>query len=148
MSGDEINPAAVYLAVLARAQAARAELEERIRRKLSGEVLNRRSGALADSIDVGLEEDGDGIALVASSAGVAYAAIHEFGGKTGAHEIAAVGGKALAFVAGGTQRFAKSVRHPGSAIPARPYLSTSVREVAEGLAAGLKQAALEALRKD
>ena len=47
-----------------------------------------------------------------------YAAIHQFGGKTKAHTIRAVKAKALAF--GG--KFAKSVNHPGSDIPSRPFL--------------------------
>lgn len=47
-----------------------------------------------------------------------YAAIHHFGGKTKAHVIRARRKRALAF--GGILR--KSVNHPGSVIPARPYL--------------------------
>jgi phage virion morphogenesis protein len=47
-----------------------------------------------------------------------YAAIHQFGGKTSAHTIRPKKGNALAF--GGT--VVKSVNHPGSNIPARPFL--------------------------
>lgn len=47
-----------------------------------------------------------------------YAAIHHFGGKTSAHKIVVKKKKALAF--GGIVR--KSVNHPGSTIPARPFL--------------------------
>lgn len=58
----------------------------------------------------------------ATSAGVGtnvpYAPIHQFGGKTRAHTIRARRKKALAF----NGRFAKSVNHPGSDIPARPFL--------------------------
>lgn len=49
---------------------------------------------------------------------VVYAAIQNFGGKTRAHEIRPRHKKALAF--GG--RFARKVNHPGSDIPARPFL--------------------------
>lgn len=47
-----------------------------------------------------------------------YAAIHQFGGTTKAHTIRPVKGKALAF--GGT--VVRQVNHPGSTIPARPFL--------------------------
>lgn len=47
-----------------------------------------------------------------------YAAIHQFGGITRAHVILPKNKKALAF--GG--RVVKRVNHPGSKIPARPYM--------------------------
>lgn len=47
-----------------------------------------------------------------------YAPIHQFGGKTRPHVIRPRNRKALAF--GG--RVVKSVNHPGSDIPARPFL--------------------------
>lgn len=50
---------------------------------------------------------------------VVYAAIHHFGGQTSPHIIRPKNGKALKF--GG--RFAKQVNHPGSKIPARPFMS-------------------------
>jgi phage virion morphogenesis protein len=50
---------------------------------------------------------------------VIYAAIHQFGGQTAPHTIAAKYAKALAWPGGG---FAKKVNHPGSKIPARPFL--------------------------
>jgi phage virion morphogenesis protein len=60
---------------------------------------------------------------------VIYAAIHQFGGQTAPHTIAAKYAKALAWPGGG---FAKKVNHPGSKIPARPFLPfTSEGGVAE-----------------
>lgn len=50
-----------------------------------------------------------------------YAAIHQFGGSTSAHLIEPRYKKALAF--GGAVR--KSVQHPGSNVPARPFLGLS-----------------------
>lgn len=47
-----------------------------------------------------------------------YAAIHQMGGTTGAHVILPRNKKALAF----NGRVVKRVNHPGSKIPARPYL--------------------------
>jgi len=54
-----------------------------------------------------------------------YAAIHQFGGKTRPHEIRARNGKALKFFPGGAGSqpvLRKAVKHPGSVIPARPFL--------------------------
>jgi phage virion morphogenesis protein len=50
---------------------------------------------------------------------IRYAAIHQFGGRTRAHTITAKKGKALAIPGIG---FRKSVQHPGSQMPARPFL--------------------------
>ena len=48
-----------------------------------------------------------------------YAAIHQLGGRTPAHVIRPKKGKALKIPGIG---FRKSVNHPGSKVPARPYL--------------------------
>lgn len=71
-----------------------------------------------------------------------YAAIHQLGGRTPAHVIRAKKKKALFF----TGRFAKKVNHPGSNIPARPFIPittsglspVAAQEVAEAVAAELK----------
>ena len=60
--------------------------------------------------------EGSGVTI---SNDAAYAAIHQLGGLTRPHLIRAKRKKALAW---GGNRFAKSVKHPGSRIPARPYL--------------------------
>lgn len=60
-----------------------------------------------------------------------YAAIHQFGGKTKPHKIVAKRGKSLAFGLNpkakkeGDPWMVRSVNHPGSDIPARPYLGIS-----------------------
>lgn len=57
------------------------------------------------------------------SEGVPYAAIHEYGGTTRPHDIFPRSpNKALRFMFGGKETFARIVHHPGSKIPARPYL--------------------------
>jgi len=53
---------------------------------------------------------------------VAYAAIHQLGGKTRARTIRPRRKKALSFVVGGRRVTVRSVRHPGATIPARPFL--------------------------
>ncbi len=141
----EFDAQAMQDALLGQADALRGALEARIQQKLSGEVLQARSGALAASIISSIGIDGSATSVSISSAGVPYAAIQEFGGKTAAHEIVAVKGKALAFSAGGGEIFATSVHHPGSTIPARSYLGSSLAEMRGDLEAGFKQAILEAL---
>ena len=79
----------------------------------------QRSGALKNSI-VAQHDSHSAVVGVATGRGAdKYAAIHQFGGKTKPHVIQAKNKKALAF--GGI--FRKSVNHPGSNIPARPFLS-------------------------
>jgi phage gpG-like protein len=141
----EFDAQAVQDALLGQADALRSALEARIQQKLSGEVLQTRSGALAASIISSIENDGSDLSVSISSTGVPYAAIQEFGGKTAAHDIVAVKAKALAFSAGGGQIFAKSVHHPGSTIPARSYLGSSLANMRDDIESGFKQAILEAL---
>ncbi len=136
---------AVQDALVEQADALCAALEARIQQKLSGEVLQTRTGALAASIQSSVEDDGSAVSIVASSAGAPYAAIQEFGGKTAAHDIVAIKGKALAFEASGGMAFAKSVHHPGSVIPARSFIGSSFAELSDEISGGLKQAVLDAL---
>jgi phage gpG-like protein len=145
MINVEFDAQVVQNALLGQADTLRGALEARIQQKLSGEVLQTRSGALAASIISSIENDGSGTSVSISSTGVPYAAIQEFGGKTAAHEIVAVKGKVLAFSAGGGQVFARSVNHPGSTIPARSYLGSSLTDMRDDIESGFKQAILEAL---
>jgi phage gpG-like protein len=141
----EFDAQAMQDALLGQADALRGALEDRIQQKLSGEVLQTRSGALAASIISSIENNESETSVSILSTGVPYAAIQEFGGKTAAHDIVAVKAKALAFSMGGEQIFAKSVHHPGSTIPARSYLGSSLSEMSEDIESGFKQAVLDAL---
>jgi len=58
-----------------------------------------------------------------------YAAIHQFGGKTAAHIIRPKNKAALFWPGAGHPL--KSVNHPGSRIPARPYLMVQDKDWAE-----------------
>ncbi len=58
------------------------QLEARVKANLSGAVLNERSGRLLASITSGTVDDGDSSQGYVASAGVPYAAIQEYGGKT------------------------------------------------------------------
>lgn len=58
---------------------------------------------------------------------VVYAAIHQFGGKTPAHVIKPKNKKALFWP--GAKHPVNFVNHPGSNIPARPFLSLTDKDI-------------------
>lgn len=96
-----------------------------------GQIL-QKSGQLAADIVTASDTDS---AVVGSDK--KYAAIHQFGGRTRAHEIRPRNKKALAF--GG--RVVAKVNHPGSVIPARPFLALTPGDEAE-----IEQSALDYLQ--
>jgi len=138
-------PAALQAALGAKATELATALADLVKNKLSGAVLNTSSGALRDSIAAGVTADSDGVlASVGSEGDVKYAAIQEYGGKTSAHEILPVKGDVLAFVAGDGQHFARRIEHPGSVIPERSYLRSSLEDMKDEILATLGSAAAEA----
>lgn len=80
--------------------------------RANGMIL-QSSGRLRDSIVESVTDTSAGIGT-----NVVYAAIHQFGGQTRPHVILPKNKKALAF----NGRVVKKVNHPGSKIPARPFL--------------------------
>jgi phage gpG-like protein len=142
-------PAAALAAVAAKSAALADQLLALVRSKLSGGVLQSRTGALAASVTVdGPRITSTGVVTTLSAGGdLKYAAIQEFGGVTSPHEILPSRAKALAFVAGGETVFAKHVHHPGSHIPARSYLRSSLAEMGAEIDAGIKSAVLDAMRQ-
>lgn len=111
--------------------------------KLSGQVLHVRSGDLRRSVHAVLPvtQTATGVmGKVAQSGDVKYGAIHEFGGKTPAHVIEAKKGAALAFMMGGKQVFFKKVNHPGSVMPERSYMRSSLADLREDIANRLQDA--------
>lgn len=76
----------------------------------------RKSGTLWQSVRV----TGSGATGVTVGSDRAYAAIHQLGGRTAASVIRPKNKKALYWP--GARHPVKSVNHPGSNIPARPYL--------------------------
>jgi phage gpG-like protein len=131
----------------AREQAA--TLVARIRdENLSGQVLATRSGALKASISAEVLNNGDTLtATIGSMGDVKYAAIQEYGGRTSAHEILPDKAHALAFLAGGALCFARRVNHPGSTLPARAYLLTSLEEASDEIVAAFSAAVTQAWDK-
>jgi phage gpG-like protein len=132
-------PAELKADLMAKIASLASALAEKIRsEKLSGQVLNAVSGALRDSIGSETSFEGDSIvASLGSDGAVKYAAIHEYGGKTAAHEILPSKANVLTFVAGGAMRFARRVEHPGSLIPERSYLRSSLAEMTDEILAAL-----------
>lgn len=89
-------------------------LKAPVSKRRSGGMILQDSGQLAASIT----QASDATSATVGTNKV-YAAIHQFGGQTRPHVILPRNKKALAF--GG--RVVKKVNHPGSKIPARPFLS-------------------------
>lgn len=100
--------------------------------KLNGTVLNRVSGKLAGSVRVDAKVVyGSKLRFVvrAGGPGVPYAAAHEYGVKTAAHDIFPVKKKALAFFnSSGEWTVRSMVHHPGSLIPERSYMRSTMEE--------------------
>jgi phage gpG-like protein len=138
-------PTAVASELAAKAQELAGALADKVKyEKLAGQALQSRSGALAASIAAEVSGDGEDVAATVGSFGdIKYAAIQEYGGKTGAHEILPSKASVLAFVADGAMHFARRVEHPGSLIPERSYLRSSLDEMSAEIVAALAAAASE-----
>ena len=140
-----LDPDAVAAALADKADALRQALEAQVIANLSGAILTPRSGRLLGSIDSDLEDDGSGSMARVGSDDVPYAGILEYGGKTAAHDILPSKAKALAFVTGGAQRFARIVHHPGSTIRAFAFMGSALDDLQDDIETGLKAAVLAAL---
>lgn len=88
----------------------------RKRNSKPGYMILQDTGRLASSITQAFSADSASVGT-----NLVYAAIHQFGGRTKAHLIRAKNARALATPYGPR----KSVQHPGSVIPARPFLTIS-----------------------
>lgn len=112
-------------AILARTQLFSLQTWAEITGNLAGKVLKRRTGRLATSIKTKVVDKGNVLEVMFGS-NVPYAAIHELGGTTKPHVIRPKRKEALKFSFGGKTVFAKVVNHPGSKIPARPYMAPAI----------------------
>ncbi len=134
--------AALRRAVEAEASKLTAYVKEQ---KLSGQALKTQTGALQRSINYQLQDEGGRIAATVGT-NLAYAAIHEYGGSTRAHVIEASQAKTLAFQMGGQDVFFKRVNHPGSHMPERSFLRSSLEENAGSIRAAIEQAVCEVIK--
>lgn len=78
------------------------------------------TGALQRQIHYQVDSNEMGVTIMTGRQ--KYAAIHHFGGTTKPHVIRAKNARAIPLNIGGMLIFRKSVNHPGSKIPARPYM--------------------------
>jgi phage gpG-like protein len=148
---DTVTPALAALperlraALAAKSAVLASELQARIQQKLSGGVLNTKSGMLAGSIGISIEESSTGIGVrLFSSPDVKYAAIHEFGGTISPHQLVPDKARALAFLVGGKQAFAARVNLPAIAMPERSYMRSSLAGMAEEIRDEFDAAVVEA----
>lgn len=141
-------PGRVHSALLAKVWELALKLEAKVKNeKLSGQVLNHKSGNLWRSIFSDVQDGPTAVTgKVASSGDVKYAAIHEFGGHIPAHEIEARNAQALSFAWNGKQVFAKKVYFPGADMPERSFLRSSLSEMKDEIVSGLTQAVNEGVR--
>jgi phage gpG-like protein len=140
-------PERIRAALSAKAGALAAELQAKIQQKLSGDVLNSKSGALAGSIGVTIDDSSAGLSVdIVTSADVKYAAIQEFGGTIPPHEILPDKAKALTFLVGGKRTFAARVLVPTVTMPERSYMRSSLAEMADEVRDELTGAVGEALK--
>lgn len=115
--------------------------------KLSGQVLNARSGTLRGSISVN-EATVSGETLSASVEGgggpAFYGRFHEYG-TSSPYEIVPVNKRALAFEMGGKTVFAKRVMHP--AIQERSFMRTAFEDIKPEIMPTLQAGIEEAISK-
>lgn len=117
--------------------------------KLSGQVLNFHTHKLQQSI---FQEVNDGpsqvIGVVKQENAIApYGAIHEYGGQTAPHDILPNKAEALHFMMNGKEVFAKVVHHPGSRIPERSYMRSSLADKSNEIINGIKAAVTRGLNE-
>jgi hypothetical protein len=115
-----------------------------VQAKLSGEVLNARSGALRSSIRVESDAEGSG-ARVFSDGSVPYAHVQEYGGRIAIPEIVPKNAKALAFAYGGRMVFAARTAAHVVNLPGRSYLRSSLAEFAPLFLDDIRKVVMEAL---
>jgi phage gpG-like protein len=118
------------------------ELQRLVQQKLSGPVLNARTGVLRSSINYQVQQSSTG-ALATVGTDVKYARFHEFG-VPHSWEIRPKSARALAFEIGGRTIFAAHVIHPP--LPERSFLRSSLREMTPEIMAELEAAVGEVVR--
>ena len=138
---------------------------------LTGQALNVRTGTLRRSINLKVENPTEGEYSGAVGTNLVYAKIHELGGQTKPHIIEPRNAKILVWAgigtfgkgetkatgrltkkgykaqgAAGNLTFARVVHHPGSKIPARPFLKPALIARTPEIQAALARAMDRAIR--
>lgn len=113
--------------------------------KLSGQVLNQRSGNLKNSGFTEMSETAETLlGTVNFGATVPYARIHEFGGSINVPEVT---DKLMVFERDGQTIFTRRHRAFTVQMPARPYLGPSLEEKSPQIIGALQGAVNEAAAK-
>ena len=112
------------------------ELVRRTQQKLSGQVLNVRTGVLRSSINHQVTQTSTEVTATVGT-NVKYGRYHEFG-VPHSWEIRPKTARALAFEVGGQTIFARHVTHPP--LPERSFLRSSLREMEPMIKAELEAA--------
>lgn len=116
-----------------------------VTRKLSGTVLNARTGNLRRSVFVRNAEEVSSTtisAFVGVGSEAPYGKILELGSRP--HEIVPNRAKVLRFVVDGKTVFARRVQHPG--MPPKPFLIPSLAEKRPEIVGRIRAAVAEGLR--
>jgi phage gpG-like protein len=104
------------------------------------------AGQLRASVHASVDDKPTSITgKVAFGSDVVYAAIHEFGGTVQIPELVPVKAKALRFMVGGKEVFARRVKAHAVTIPERAPLRTSLYEMKDEIVKGLEEAVNKAL---
>lgn len=119
------------------------QLYAQVEENLSGAVVNSISGTLQAAITEASDESSATVGLDSDAA--PYGAALEFGASIPAQLIAAKNAKALAFVVGGSQVFAKHVMHPAFVLPPHSFLRSALADLAPDALAMLEDAVAAAL---
>ena len=109
--------------------------------KLSGQVLNQRTGNLKNSGFTEVDSDGDEITGFVSFGATAPYAIYQERGAS----IPAVDGKLMVFQKDGNTVF--TTKHRAFELPARPFLGPSLDENRAGIIAAFQEAVNEEMAK-
>jgi phage gpG-like protein len=127
-------------------QAGALKLLSKAQQKVSGDVLQVRSGALLNSLrETGLSDSDDAISDgVATDAALKYAHIQEYGGRIEIPEIAPVAARALVFEYGGKVVFAMKAAAHMVEIPEHSFLRSSLAEAAPDVIDDIRKVVAEA----
>ena len=141
-------PGVVRTALVKKLTALSLKLEAHIKEdKLSGQVLNVRSGALRRSIFSTVDQSADSVvATVGSSSDVKYGRAHEYGATIHIPEIVPTKAQALHFAVGGKDIFAKRVRAHDVTLPERSFMRSGLADMKDEIQKGIKGAISDALR--
>jgi phage gpG-like protein len=128
-----LAPDKIKAAVRRAVEASAAGVMAGAKAKVSDDILHVKTGRLRRSIHYSMGGTDETPSAVIGT-NVEYAAIHEFGGQTRAHVIEALNAKVLAFKGpSGDMVFAKRVHHPGSHMPERSFLRSTLGEQAQSI---------------